>query len=164
MARGSGVEARLGFHAERCPLRSGYMKIPEPTGPPYVDGGQENPARPYAGSAQPPSTRESSSWSTAGRHGSAHSIQRTGTATHTTRAFRPAFTPTKSAWSQTESTRHRTQALGNAVQAGTLDRGLRQVLSYHVIFHWNRLGLSMRGQSVLAWAARAAILHNASET
>jgi thiopeptide-type bacteriocin biosynthesis protein len=51
------------------------------------------------------------------------------------------------------------QELSRAVQAGTLDRGLRQVLSYHVIFHWNRLGLSMRGQSVLAWAARAAILH-----
>ncbi|GAA3160324.1 hypothetical protein GCM10017688_02530 [Streptomyces ramulosus] len=51
------------------------------------------------------------------------------------------------------------QALYHAVQDGTLDRGLRQVLSYHVIFHWNRLGLSMRGQSILAWAARAAILH-----
>ncbi|MFD4032045.1 thiopeptide-type bacteriocin biosynthesis protein [Streptomyces sp. NPDC058637] len=51
------------------------------------------------------------------------------------------------------------QKLGHAVQDGTLDRGLRQVLSYHVIFHWNRLGLSMRGQSILAWAARAAILH-----
>ncbi|MFH9734372.1 thiopeptide-type bacteriocin biosynthesis protein [Streptomyces sp. NPDC017260] len=50
------------------------------------------------------------------------------------------------------------QALGRAVQDGTLDRGLRQVLSYHVIFHWNRLGLSMRTQSILAWAARAAIL------
>lgn len=51
------------------------------------------------------------------------------------------------------------QALGSAVREGTLDRGLRQVLSYHVIFHWNRLGLSMRGQSILAWAARAAMLH-----
>ncbi|MFJ1545731.1 thiopeptide-type bacteriocin biosynthesis protein [Streptomyces sp. NPDC088246] len=51
------------------------------------------------------------------------------------------------------------QKLGHAVQDVTLDRGLRQVLSYHVIFHWNRLGLSMRGQSLLAWAARAAILH-----
>lgn len=56
------------------------------------------------------------------------------------------------------------QALGRAVQDGTLDRGLRQVLSYHVIFHWNRLGLSMRGQSILAWAARAAILHQESGT
>ncbi|RXS81482.1 methyltransferase [Streptomyces sp. TM32] len=56
------------------------------------------------------------------------------------------------------------QALARAVKDGTLDRGLRQVLSYHVIFHWNRLGLSMRGQSVLAWAARAAILHKESGT
>lgn len=54
---------------------------------------------------------------------------------------------------------HRTgQALADAVQLGTLDRGLRHVLSYHVIFHWNRLGLSMRAQSALAWAARTAIL------
>ncbi|MFE2071913.1 thiopeptide-type bacteriocin biosynthesis protein [Streptomyces misionensis] len=51
------------------------------------------------------------------------------------------------------------QALAHGVQDGSLDRGLRQVLSYHVIFHWNRLGLSMRGQSILAWAARAAIVH-----
>ncbi|MFJ2296173.1 thiopeptide-type bacteriocin biosynthesis protein [Streptomyces sp. NPDC087894] len=51
------------------------------------------------------------------------------------------------------------QTLMDGVQDGTLDRGLRQVLSYHVIFHWNRLGLSVRGQSILAWAARTAILH-----
>ncbi|MEV8397208.1 thiopeptide-type bacteriocin biosynthesis protein [Streptomyces niveus] len=50
------------------------------------------------------------------------------------------------------------QALAQAVHDGTLDRGLRQVLSYHVIFHWNRLGLSLRSQSALAWAARNAIL------
>jgi thiopeptide-type bacteriocin biosynthesis protein len=56
------------------------------------------------------------------------------------------------------------QALSNAVQEGTLNRGLRQVLSYHVIFHWNRLGLSVRGQSILAWAARAAILHHGNRT
>ncbi|MDH6221501.1 thiopeptide-type bacteriocin biosynthesis protein [Streptomyces pseudovenezuelae] len=56
------------------------------------------------------------------------------------------------------------QALAHAVQAGTLDRGLRQVLSYHMLFHWNRLGLSMRGQSMLAWAARAATLHTESAT
>ncbi|WP_103889090.1 thiopeptide-type bacteriocin biosynthesis protein [Actinacidiphila yanglinensis] len=51
------------------------------------------------------------------------------------------------------------QSLADAAQQGTLDRGLRQVLSYHVIFHWNRLGLSLRAQSALAWAARTAILH-----
>ncbi len=56
------------------------------------------------------------------------------------------------------------QKLRHAVQDGTLDRGLRQVLSYHVIFHWNRLGLSLRSQSVLAWAARAAILHGENGT
>ncbi|WP_308288460.1 thiopeptide-type bacteriocin biosynthesis protein [Streptomyces macrolidinus] len=55
------------------------------------------------------------------------------------------------------------QSLGVAARAGTLDRGLRQVLAYHVIFHWNRLGLPTRKQSVLASAARAAILgHPAS--
>ncbi|MEU1533950.1 thiopeptide-type bacteriocin biosynthesis protein [Streptomyces fagopyri] len=59
---------------------------------------------------------------------------------------------------------HRTgQSLSDAVQSGTLDRGLRQVLSYHVLFHWNRIGLSIRGQSTLAWAARAATLHPESE-
>ncbi|MGW0827744.1 thiopeptide-type bacteriocin biosynthesis protein [Streptomyces sp. NPDC002845] len=49
-------------------------------------------------------------------------------------------------------------ALHEAVRTGTLDRGLRRVLSLHVIFHWNRLGLSMGAQSALAWAARTAIL------
>lgn len=48
--------------------------------------------------------------------------------------------------------------LGKAARAGALDRGLRHVLAYHVIFHWNRLGLSARQQSILAWAARSAIL------
>lgn len=49
-------------------------------------------------------------------------------------------------------------ALGDAARAGTLGRGLRDVLSYAVIFHWNRLGLSARTQSILAWAAHTAIL------
>nr|WP_078598001.1 lantibiotic dehydratase C-terminal domain-containing protein [Streptomyces atroolivaceus] len=64
----------------------------------------------------------------------------------------------------TDGPRGRSESFGaeartGAVQAGTLDRGSRHVLSYHVILHWNRLGLSMQGQSILAWAARAAILH-----
>lgn len=49
-------------------------------------------------------------------------------------------------------------SLAQSVQHGTLERGLREVLSYHVLFHWNRLGLSLRAQSALAWSARAAIL------
>ncbi|WP_460399204.1 thiopeptide-type bacteriocin biosynthesis protein [Actinophytocola sediminis] len=48
--------------------------------------------------------------------------------------------------------------LGAAAGGGTLSRGLRDVLSYHVIFHWNRLGLPVRTQSVLALAARTLIL------
>ncbi|WP_405388082.1 thiopeptide-type bacteriocin biosynthesis protein [Streptomyces sp. NBC_01102] len=48
--------------------------------------------------------------------------------------------------------------LGSAARSGRLERGLRHVLAYHVIFHWNRLGLPLRTQSALAWAARAAIL------
>ncbi|MFI8811365.1 MULTISPECIES: thiopeptide-type bacteriocin biosynthesis protein [unclassified Streptomyces] len=50
------------------------------------------------------------------------------------------------------------RALGTAARAGHLERGLRYVLAYHVIFHWNRLGLPLRAQSALAWAARSAIL------
>lgn len=48
--------------------------------------------------------------------------------------------------------------LGAAARSGTLQRGLREILSYLVIFHWNRLGLPARTQSILAHAARAAIL------
>jgi thiopeptide-type bacteriocin biosynthesis protein len=50
------------------------------------------------------------------------------------------------------------QSLGTLGRNGTLQRGLRDVLSYHVIFHWNRLGLSTRQQAALARAARDAIL------
>lgn len=48
--------------------------------------------------------------------------------------------------------------LGAAAREGILERGLRRVLAYHVIFHWNRLGLSVRAQAAMAWAARAAVL------
>ncbi|MBB5156088.1 thiopeptide-type bacteriocin biosynthesis protein [Saccharopolyspora phatthalungensis] len=50
------------------------------------------------------------------------------------------------------------QSLGAAARAGTLQRGLREVLAYLVIFHWNRIGLPARTQSILACAARTAIL------
>ncbi|WP_030021728.1 thiopeptide-type bacteriocin biosynthesis protein [Streptomyces monomycini] len=49
--------------------------------------------------------------------------------------------------------------LGITARDGRLDRGLREVIAYHVIFHWNRLGLHAHAQSILAHAARAAILH-----
>lgn len=50
------------------------------------------------------------------------------------------------------------RALDEASRAGTLQRGLREVLSYQVIFHWNRLGLPARTQAILARVARTAIL------
>ncbi|WP_243744775.1 thiopeptide-type bacteriocin biosynthesis protein [Streptomyces hainanensis] len=50
-------------------------------------------------------------------------------------------------------------ALGTEARAGRLGRGLRQVLAYHVIFHWNRIGLPPRTQSILATAASIAILN-----
>jgi thiopeptide-type bacteriocin biosynthesis protein len=50
------------------------------------------------------------------------------------------------------------QTLGTLARSGTLQRGQREVLSYHVIFHWNRLGLSALRQAILARTARDAIL------
>ncbi|GGQ42950.1 thiopeptide-type bacteriocin biosynthesis protein [Couchioplanes azureus] len=41
---------------------------------------------------------------------------------------------------------------------GLLERGLRAILAQVVIFHWNRLGLSATAQSVLAHAAKSALL------
>jgi thiopeptide-type bacteriocin biosynthesis protein len=46
---------------------------------------------------------------------------------------------------------------GNALEdracGGKLSRGLRDVLAHHVIFHWNRIGLTFRTQSILAATA-----------
>ncbi|GIE91590.1 thiopeptide-type bacteriocin biosynthesis protein [Actinoplanes regularis] len=50
------------------------------------------------------------------------------------------------------------QKLYDAAATNRLDRGLRAVLAQIVIFHWNRLGLSAAAQSILAQAAKAAIL------
>ncbi|WUH92260.1 thiopeptide-type bacteriocin biosynthesis protein [Streptomyces sp. NBC_00433] len=52
------------------------------------------------------------------------------------------------------------QALGRAAHDGTLERGLRDVLAHHVIFHWNRLGLPGRTQAILARAARDTVMHS----
>jgi thiopeptide-type bacteriocin biosynthesis protein len=60
--------------------------------------------------------------------------------------------PLASATAWADAFRQAGRALGEAARAGTLRRGLRDVLSYAVIFHWNRLGLPARTQSILAWA------------
>jgi thiopeptide-type bacteriocin biosynthesis protein len=54
-------------------------------------------------------------------------------------------------------------ALGAAAHQGTLQRGVRDVLAHHVIFHWNRLGLPSRTQGVLAHAATETILNPYSQ-
>ncbi|MBA9003062.1 thiopeptide-type bacteriocin biosynthesis protein [Thermomonospora cellulosilytica] len=50
------------------------------------------------------------------------------------------------------------RALEEAAGNASLERGLRDVLAHHVIFHWNRLGLPASTQSILARAARDTIL------
>lgn len=42
-------------------------------------------------------------------------------------------------------------------EKGMLARGIRAVVSLHVIFHWNRLGLTATTQATLARAAREAV-------
>jgi thiopeptide-type bacteriocin biosynthesis protein len=48
--------------------------------------------------------------------------------------------------------------LADLAGTGTLRRGVRAVLTHHMIFHWNRIGLPYTTQSVLAHAARTAVL------
>ncbi|MGH3928193.1 MAG: thiopeptide-type bacteriocin biosynthesis protein, partial [Pseudonocardiaceae bacterium] len=50
------------------------------------------------------------------------------------------------------------RALAAAANDNTLERGTRDILAHHVIFHWNRIGLPYKTQSILAHAARTAIL------
>ncbi|GAB3726931.1 thiopeptide-type bacteriocin biosynthesis protein [Nocardiopsis nanhaiensis] len=54
--------------------------------------------------------------------------------------------------------------LGRARAEGTLVRGIRAVLAYHVIFHWNRLALGPGVQAALARAARTVVLGVAVES
>ncbi|HXP19985.1 MAG TPA: thiopeptide-type bacteriocin biosynthesis protein [Streptosporangiaceae bacterium] len=49
--------------------------------------------------------------------------------------------------------------LADTARDGTLQRGLRDVLAHHVIFHWNRLGLLVGTQAVLARAARETLMN-----
>lgn len=51
------------------------------------------------------------------------------------------------------------RSLGHAARDGTLQRGLRDILAHHVIFHWNRLGLAARTQGILARAARDTVMN-----
>lgn len=48
--------------------------------------------------------------------------------------------------------------LSSLARRGELTRGPRAVLTHHVIFHWNRIGLPYETQCLLAHAAKAVIL------
>ena len=48
--------------------------------------------------------------------------------------------------------------LQNLNQSGQLHRGLRDVLTHHVIFSWNRRGISGLQQAALATAAKTVVL------
>ena len=50
-------------------------------------------------------------------------------------------------------------ALRELARTGTLTRGLRDVLAHHVIFHWNRLGITTAAQAILAHTAASTILN-----
>ncbi|GAB3943618.1 hypothetical protein GCM10029976_066500 [Kribbella albertanoniae] len=46
---------------------------------------------------------------------------------------------------------------GAALAATPLTRGVRETIAHHIIFHWNRIGLSATTQSILTRAAKAAV-------
>ncbi|MFF2382628.1 methyltransferase, FxLD system [Streptomyces sp. NPDC058108] len=59
------------------------------------------------------------------------------------------------------------QQLANLNRQGRLERGLRAVIAYHVIFHWNRLGLPAEDQHTLSTLAKEAVMgtnHNPAST
>ncbi|WP_129838068.1 thiopeptide-type bacteriocin biosynthesis protein [Streptomyces sp. RFCAC02] len=64
-------------------------------------------------------------------------------------------------WSEAFATTGR--RLADAARDGALERGLRDTLASHVIFHWNRLGLPAATQAVLARAARTTLITTPDE-
>ncbi|XVQ12171.1 methyltransferase, FxLD system [Spirillospora sp. CA-255316] len=53
---------------------------------------------------------------------------------------------------------HLGRRLANLNHLGRLERGLRAVLAHHVIFHWNRMGLSREEQTTLAVVAKEEVM------
>ncbi|WNI21602.1 thiopeptide-type bacteriocin biosynthesis protein [Streptomyces sp. ITFR-16] len=57
-----------------------------------------------------------------------------------------------------EALRHHGRHLAEAAEASTLSIGKRAILARHILFHWNRMGFSVRQQSIWSRAAREALL------
>ncbi|MFK4087189.1 methyltransferase, FxLD system [Kribbella sp. NPDC020789] len=56
------------------------------------------------------------------------------------------------------------QKLGHLALTGRLTRGLRAVLTHHIMFAWNRLGLTAEEQHALSHLAITAVLHDPQDT
>jgi thiopeptide-type bacteriocin biosynthesis protein len=54
------------------------------------------------------------------------------------------------------------QSLATAANNSQLQRGLRDILAHLIIFHWNRLGLTLTTQATLARAAQDVIMNTGS--
>lgn len=63
--------------------------------------------------------------------------------------------PTATAWASAFTRTGR--ALADLAVGGQLHRGLRAVLAHHILFHWNRLGLTHETQAHLAHTSAAVI-------
>src|SRR5690606_17130968 len=50
------------------------------------------------------------------------------------------------------------RTLAGLAHEGHLTRGLRAVLAHHILFHWNRLGITAANQANLARVAREVVL------
>lgn len=59
-----------------------------------------------------------------------------------------------------ESFEQACRTLATLEQEGRLGRGIRDVLAHHILFHWNRLGITPASQATLARAARAVTMGN----
>lgn len=57
-----------------------------------------------------------------------------------------------------ESLQHHGRRLAEAAESHKLNTGKRAVLARHILFHWNRMGFSIRRQSIWSRAAREALL------
>ncbi|MDQ2881890.1 MAG: thiopeptide-type bacteriocin biosynthesis protein [Actinomycetota bacterium] len=74
-----------------------------------------------------------------------------------TAAADTADSPLRSAPTWPAAFRHAGQELADLAAGGSLTRGLRAVLTHHVLFAWNRLGISAPQQHLLAAAASKAV-------
>ena len=57
-----------------------------------------------------------------------------------------------------EGLEHGGKALADAADSGNIGLGKRGILARHVLFHWNRMGFTLRQQAIWSRAARETAL------